>query len=161
MKNLDTIDVICGNETFECGTIVDYISLVLNGEVVKGTFDSMTFVCASDMKQGMLELMTCSCGVSGCAGIFDGTQVKRRRYTTEWRDVDCGFPKKFYSFLNTQYNEVVSKTLQYLYDIALLREGRVLAQDDDYYGVLSFRDTEELDIDIAYRKNWLNNHHRK
>ena len=116
----------------------NHISLVLNGERVPGTFDVFELIASQYAKKTLCEIMTCSCGVAGCAGIFDGTTVKLRRNTVEWRDIDCGLPKKFYSFTRSNYFETIEAVVIELYDIAKLREisFKPVPEDDildDYY----------------------------
>lgn len=43
----------------------------------------------------IFEPFTCSCGVGGCAGIWDGIYVKERGHSVEWR----ANPKDGYGFL--------------------------------------------------------------
>ena len=56
---------------------------------------------------------TCSCGVSGCASIWDGVHVKWRKNSVEWRikDKHDGYEKildkMFYSFDRKQYEQEV------------------------------------------------------
>lgn len=65
---------------------------------------------------------TCSCGHSGCSGIWNGVNIKRKKYTTEYR---CRFEdgysdglfstgKRFLSFPNEQ----IDKIREQLADIA-------------------------------------------
>lgn len=148
MKNLDTIDV-----QLEDHGHGEYISLVLNGEVVKGTFDYRTFAILGGVKSITFEVMTCSCGHAGCAGIFDGTAIKRRRYTVEWRDIDCGLPKKFYNFDVEQYDATTRKALEYMYGIV---ERRVDVDEDSYWydGICNSGSIEDLESGIQYTKDW-------
>lgn len=50
---------------------------------------------------------TCSCGVAGCASIWDGVYVKDRKHSVEWRiPEDSGYKfldKRFYSFRKEEY----------------------------------------------------------
>ena len=153
MKNLDTIDVRYSETTYECGTMIEYISLILNGEPVKGTFDAYAFAFPSTKKVSKEEILTCSCGVAGCAGIFDGTEVKRRRYTVEWRDIDCGLPKRFYSFDKVAYDAAVAKVMQLMFEIAAKREARGY-DEDTYDGILGFHSVADLEQRIAWAERW-------
>ena len=156
---MDTIDVIYSEYISKDGTVSEYLALELNGTLVKGTFDAYTFISSGELKKSELELLTCSCGVAGCAGIFYGTQVKRRRYTTEWRDIDCGFPKRFYNFDNNDYNEAIAKTLRLLRNMAECREaaGKVW-EDYDYDSDYRFHSVAELESQLAYNKEWVHNY---
>lgn len=50
---------------------------------------------------------SCSCGIAGCASIWDGIYVKDRKHTVEWRiPKDSGYnflDKRFYSFRKDEY----------------------------------------------------------
>ena len=56
---------------------------------------------------------TCSCGVAGCASVWDGVHVKWRKNSVEWRikDKQDGYEdlldKMFYSFDRKQYEKEV------------------------------------------------------
>ena len=63
---------------------------------------------------------TCSCGVAGCASIWDGVHVKWRKNSVEWRikDERDGYEKildkMFYSFDRKQYEQEVLTAYQTL-----------------------------------------------
>ena len=63
---------------------------------------------------------TCSCGVAGCASIWDGVHVKWRKKGVEWRikDKRDGYEKildkMFYSFDRKQYEQEVLTAYQTL-----------------------------------------------
>lgn len=63
---------------------------------------------------------TCSCGVAGCASIWDGVNVKWRKKSVEWRikDKRDGYEnildKMFYSFDRKQYEQEVLTAYQTL-----------------------------------------------
>lgn len=63
---------------------------------------------------------TCSCGVAGCASIWDGILVKWRKNSVEWRikDKRDGYEKildkMFYSFDRKQYEQEVLTAYQTL-----------------------------------------------
>lgn len=63
---------------------------------------------------------TCSCGVAGCASIWDGIHVKWRKNSVEWRikDKRDGYEnildKMFYSFDRKQYEKEVLTAYQTL-----------------------------------------------
>lgn len=56
---------------------------------------------------------TCSCGVSGCAGIWDGIHMKVRGHTVEWRiKKNAGYnflPKLFFSFDKSEYFSMLDR----------------------------------------------------
>lgn len=156
MKNLDTIDVTDTSFTTEDGRRLSGIGLVLNGELVKGTFDELMFVCASSFKQLYnIELMTCSCGNAGCAGIFYGTNIKHRRYTVEWRDIDCGFPKRFYNFGAVEYKATVEKARNLILGVVEGYASRQHKEDYYEYGIDSIESVSELSERMDYTKAWL------
>ena len=63
---------------------------------------------------------TCSCGVAGCASVWDGIHVKWRKNSVEWRikDKRDGYEnildKMFYSFDRKQYEQEVLTAYQTL-----------------------------------------------
>lgn len=63
---------------------------------------------------------TCSCGVAGCASIWDGIHVKWRKHSVEWRikDKRDGYKeildKMFYSFDRKQYEQEILTAYQTL-----------------------------------------------
>lgn len=64
---------------------------------------------------------TCSCGVAGCAGIWDGIKTKHRKYTVEWRakreDGYTFLPKSYYRFHKQQYYSQLNKMVVELKEI--------------------------------------------
>lgn len=56
---------------------------------------------------------TCSCGIAGCASIWDGIYVKERKHTIEWRiPENAGYKfldKSFYSFNKQQYQDEIER----------------------------------------------------
>lgn len=155
MNNLDSIDVkhFCPDDPE--GNLYDRIILILNGEDVPGVFDAVDFACSNELKQCTLELLTCSCGVSGCAGIFEGTKIKRRRFTTEWRDIDCGLPKKFYSFNNEDYDNAIKKTIEIMRVIAKKREDSGINGQEEYDGLFNFWTVAEFDKYFSRHIKWV------
>ena len=65
---------------------------------------------------------TCSCGISGCASIWDGIFVKWRKNTVEWRIRNReknGYKfleKSFYSFDRTQYEKISIDIFKFIKD---------------------------------------------
>lgn len=62
---------------------------------------------------------TCSCGIAGCASIWNGILVKWRKNTVEWRLADKvkdGYnflDKSFYSFDRKEYVQLVKDVLSF------------------------------------------------
>lgn len=124
MSKNDTIDIrVTKYRTDKYDELAHRIDLVLNGEVLSQCFDDF-HVLASFMcyRQYTAEVLTCSCGVAGCAGIFYGTEIKVRKNTVEWRDIDSGLPKRFYSFSLANYRATMQKIYDACYTICLERE---------------------------------------
>lgn len=112
-------------------------SVIINSELVKSYADLFTFFqhfqetnpreieiigkwkgrCSSSF-----EPFTCSCGVSGCAGIWEGVYQKTRKWTTEWRidDKDHNgynfLDKSYYQFHRKSYEQEIVKAWKWLYD---------------------------------------------
>lgn len=146
MPKHDTIDVALKTSIADVwDETVEYMVLILNGEEVKGNFNVMEFVCSDAVvDHAKLELMTCSCGSAGCAGIWDGTEVKRGQFITEWNDIDSGLPQKNYSFTNKWYDAAIDKAKVLMLEVAKRREvtGR---SDGDYDGLMSFWSVKEFE----------------
>lgn len=60
----------------------------------------------------------CTCGIGGCAGLWNGIFTKYRKKSVEWRlkkEDGYGFlDKTFYSFDRNQYDQVVNKIYNFL-----------------------------------------------
>lgn len=128
--SLDTIDV--GVTPANEKNLHDAVHLILNGECVKGTFEPLSLLISSYYRICSIDLLTCSCGSAGCAGIFDGTEVKKRRHTVEWRDIDCGLPKRFYRFDRKEYEKVVEKSVTLIKDIVSKRVPVVFTLENEH-----------------------------
>lgn len=63
----------------------------------------------------VFQPFTCSCGESGCAGIWDGIYVRERGYSIEWRakrEDGYGFLlKTFFNFEKSQYKRAFMELL--------------------------------------------------
>lgn len=128
MKNLDTIEINLSIVEDEDYRGVD-TQIILNGKEIKHFSDYTSFLfrskdCAplwEGDKQGeysSFEVFTCSCGISGCAGIWDGIHTKHRKRTVEWRiPKDMGYTfldKSFYSFSVENYESEIAKVWKWL-----------------------------------------------
>lgn len=160
MNKLDTIDVKLHSWEHE-GRTYERIDLILNGEVVAGTFDPVEFAVPR-VKKAELYIRTCSCGVPGCAGIWGGVIVKRKAKTVEWRDTDTSFPKKFYAFDQYLYTSVQNKTISLMREIAELRDSRKAKDGDEewdhYDGVLRFTNVDQFETDMKRADLWFKSH---
>lgn len=158
MNRFDTIDVSLEVSTYKDGTRYESINLVLNGEVVAGSFNAYSFGFSGATKRETMEVRTCGCGVAGCAGIFYGTKIKRRRFTVEWRDIDSGLPKRFYNFDRNDYEAAIAKTFSLMRQVAEIREARGADRDGEkeaYDGILSFWSIEDFEETVEWTKRWL------
>lgn len=136
-----------------------YIGLVLNGELIERPFDPYELIASTLYKRVQCEILTCGCGNAGCAGIFHGTYVKNRRSTVEWRDIDCGLPKRFYSFNKNQYMNVVWGAKLLMQQVAKYRQDHI--KDEYYYGPMNFANIEECLESIKYVTDWHKKYPRK
>lgn len=95
------------------------IQILINGVPVKWNYISPYSLILNylnhkpkdwpDYEYSAFEPFTCSCGVGGCAGIWDGIYVKVRKHSVEWRcskrDGYGFMPKTFFSFDRKQYEK--------------------------------------------------------
>ncbi len=140
----------------EGSRVIPSISLVLNGQPVKGVFDAFAFMQSLLIKQRPIEILTCGCGVAGCAGIFEGTTVKVRRYTVECRDIDCGLPKRFYQFERSEYEAAIELTRKFFIDIATKAESGHYGTEEDYWHDLyTFESVEEFEKSVKRSTDWI------
>ena len=136
---------------YECSySYIDTIVLI-NGEVVKEYTDISAFIThfgkTQSLEKEVLTLhvwdkkikdhvlrkdaylpdsdfypFTCSCGVSGCASIWQGVFQKVRKHTVEWRIFDKDkngyhfLDKSFYRFERENYENEIRKAWKYLLD---------------------------------------------
>ena len=150
MKKLDTIDVQFRYDE-EDG---EHAILVLNGVELRQAFDVFNFVASCGLPHVTVEILTCSCGNAGCAGIFEGTEVKTRRYTVEWRDIDSGLPKRFYAFNRVMYDTVAIKTVERMQALAEEREN-LESEEYDFSGQLDYSRVADLKDSIELMRNWI------
>lgn len=82
-------------------------SMHLNGVPLKET---VYLISLLEDKNGEYEIFTCSCGIAGCAGIWEGIKVKFRKHTVEWRiPRNAGYDfldKTFYSFSRKEWGDM-------------------------------------------------------
>jgi hypothetical protein len=66
----------------------------------------------------LFEPFSCSCGVAGCASIWDGIYIKTRKHSVEWRtklENGYGFlPKTFFSFERAHYLQAQKDFMHWL-----------------------------------------------
>ena len=88
---------------------------------------------------------TCSCGIAGCAGIWEGIKSNHRKHTVEWRvPTKAGYSrfldKNFYSFSKEQYEGECDKCWAFL---------------EDNLEVEVLQDYEDENETIGEKFNWL------
>ena len=102
---------------------------------------------------------TCSCGISGCAGIFDGIYTKYRKHSIEWRiPKESGYnrvlDKTFYSFSKLSYQKEIDNLWIFLDD-----NKDILVYDEDndgYWNDTTDEWVEEINyIKLSDRYSWL------
>lgn len=132
----DTIKLnisIENNPPSEYSTGGSYIQfdVIINGNKIKHHSDYVAFLlnsrkckvdCYGDkVEYSLFEPFTCSCGIAGCAGIWDGIYSKHRKRTVEWLIpkgegyVDF-MNKTFYSFSRLQYEGEIAKVWKWFKD---------------------------------------------
>lgn len=85
------------------------------------TFESWKGIQKRELFSGFYPF-TCDCGVSGCAGIWDGIYQKVRGWTVEWKIIDkekngySFLDKSYYNFHKMEYNHEVVKAWKWLHD---------------------------------------------
>lgn len=138
---MDILDLYIKETEYDSGTKVtkfQTIQFSVNGKQLP-LIDDLDFVLTYCMKKSQLELFTCSCGVAGCAGWFEGVEVKNRRNTVEWRLLDRKEKlqrenvKRFYSFSRENYKVVCFKCIELLVEIEKNRKTVPDYIDDDEY----------------------------
>ncbi len=112
-------------------------NLVLNDELIIGTTDYKELIDTTTQKQcyeseyylpdyitelrnsheySLFYPFTCSCGIAGCAGIWDGIHLKLRKHTVEWRvGKNMGYDflgKRYFQFDRTEYFKILDKIKQ-------------------------------------------------
>lgn len=149
----DTIDVKHVQEVHD-GVRFDKIVLVLNGEQFNRVLDPFAFITSAHFKQSLQTVITCSCGDSGCAGVFSGVNIKCRRYNVEWRDIDCQLPKRFYRFKLENYLNCVEQTRKYLTDIAQFRTTLDYNFSDEHCDSIYCDTVNEINCSIEWYVNY-------
>jgi len=138
-----------------------YIYLKVNGEDTKGCLDELVFAITTypiDRK----FIFTCTCGVAGCAGWFDGIKVKVRRNTVEWTVLDPSESRgmtigRFHSFNRAQYESVQRQVLEFCKEIAEYRATNPGAEFD-YSTPLRATTVEELEQEVNSYKSFNERH---
>lgn len=111
------------------------VRAVLNGEKQERAFDLWCFMQSRKTREW--EIFTCSCGIAGCAGIYDGIKVKVRKHTVEWRlDLkhNSGYNglKRFYSFDRKAYEQAIEDVMAKLVEYA--KDPNIFDQFTHFHG---------------------------
>jgi hypothetical protein len=115
-----------------------FIDLYLNGEHFKHSKDDNVLLHPKTEEE---YIFTCSCGIPGCAGIWEPMKIKVRKETIEWRIPKPRFghsmgyeflPKSFYSFNKKQYMEALKSLRDSIQALPELDE-EVHIDYPDYY----------------------------
>lgn len=65
------------------------IVVLIDGQMFGEDFAVDVFAFAKSCQSaGEMDLFTCGCGVSGCAGIFEGVRVSHTESSIEWQCPD-------------------------------------------------------------------------
>lgn len=153
--SLDTIDIEKHVEVYESGSL-EKLVLVLNGTPLKGTFDAGELAISLAInREDDLEIMTCSCGNAGCAGINYGTTIIPGDHIIRWEDIDCGLPNKSYRFDRKRYEAVIDKAIRLMKELAVSNGSKSEEEDDDCYGLhRRLRSEEDVDKALAHQLSW-------
>ena len=117
--NQDTISLSSRFETFgKHNKAILIVDLFINGNKVEWSYIDPYAIAHywlnhrpkydPSAQWSVFEPFSCTCGASGCAGIWDGIYVKARRHSVEWRmrkntGYESFMPKRFLSFSREQY----------------------------------------------------------
>lgn len=165
---LDRIDVELVRDTYEYDGKTypnEYIAVLINGERISGSFDVFEFAVPR-IKNANWFLKTCSCGIAGCGGYFEGVNVKRRTMTVEWRDKEPSkdtFPRRFYAFNRSEYEAVQEKALDMMYAVVRERVGREPSDEVDYDlrdNLIPWDSVEALDRSVQRYRDYIEKHRR-
>lgn len=111
--------------------------LIINDELIRGTTDYRELINTTTQRQcyeseyhlpehnveirnsheySHWYVFTCSCGIAGCAGIWDGIHLKVRKHTVEWRvGKNMGYDflgKRYFQFDRKGYFKMLDEIKQ-------------------------------------------------
>lgn len=149
----------------------DNIRLLIDDAVIEQIFDPIEFVLALIVDRPVIhEFFTCSCGVSGCAGWFEGFRVGVNTSAEEWQvwwecldEGKLDVVKEFYIFDYSQYWDTQQECKILLYELAAERAARPRTpqydHEDNYdYEILTYASPEAVTAEIASRSEWILKH---
>ena len=103
---------------------------------------------------------TCSCGVAGCASIWEGIFTKHRKYSVEWRIKDKeqnGYdfiPKAFYSFDKLDYLAQIKNAWDII--VNALESHRALPENKQGFNSQTIRQIEWVKDYPTFKQSILN-----
>lgn len=116
------LDLYINEKKINCFT--DMVAFLYPHKIIRDTYhpyDRKRFIdCKGKLVMTYSDFypFTCSCGVAGCASIWDGIYVKERKHTIEWRiPENQGYKfldKRFYSFDKMEYLSEIERLKQTL-----------------------------------------------
>lgn len=164
--NLNTIDVrISRHEHQDSDGSVrhfSYISLYIDGERHPQVLDVWEIAFPPKLRIFRSFPFTCSCGVAGCAGWFEGYKVKLRKNTVEWKAIDADEAigrgaKRFYSFDRGQYEDVARRTVDLIHEMVKEREDNQYPEMDYDYDLVRPTTLKDLDSVLEAQRKWVMN----
>lgn len=114
------------------GSVWLCIVVKIDGEPYGQAFVADVFAFAKSCQSaGEMDLFTCGCGISGCAGIFEGVRVTHTEAVIEWQcpdpladdqDSDEEYPVawRYFSFDPDQYAEAVEECIGRFVSLAIM-----------------------------------------
>lgn len=106
---MDTLDLYIKEEQYESDKVIyQFIQFTVNGKELP-KIDEVDFI-RSYRNTFNIELFTCGCGVAGCAGWFDGVDIKNRKHTVEWRLRDE--PEQLKNIMLDDFTHLVNKIMK-------------------------------------------------
>lgn len=116
------LDLYINEKPINCFT--DIIAFLYSPKIITESYNPYDRKRSTSCKGKMMMTysdfypFTCSCGVAGCASIWDGIYVKERKHTIEWRiPENQGYKflnKRFYSFDKVEYLSEIERLKQTL-----------------------------------------------
>ena len=101
------------------------LDMSINGVLFTGYIDHFSLLASYRYLEPDWEYRTsdfypfnCSCGIGGCAGIYDGIYFRPRKHSIEWRiPKRSGYnflDKRFYSFFRDMYEHQLLKVYDFI-----------------------------------------------
>lgn len=136
---IDTLDFIIEDDTDDTDG-GKRVRLLINNSIIEPLIDEWALL-SNRSKVSTVDVFTCSCGNSGCAGWHYGIKINKRKYSVEWRVLDSPEQresyniKRYYKFSRENYSDVTKRLTDYVLtniDHSMLANLRwYFAYDDD------------------------------